>query len=61
MVVSIAVRNVFPFVSKILYWDFPGSPGDKTSPSDAADAGSIPDQGTEIPHDGGCGQKLKTN
>ena len=31
-------------------WDFPGSPVVKNLPSNAADAGSIPGQGTKIPH-----------
>ena len=31
-------------------WDFPGSPVVKTPPSNAEDVGSIPGQGTKIPH-----------
>ena len=30
--------------------DFPGGPVVKTSPPNAGDLGSIPDQGAEIPH-----------
>ena len=39
--------------------DFPGSPVVKTLPSNAGGVGSIPGQGTKIPHAMGCGQKLK--
>ena len=36
---------------KIQYhWDFPGGPVVKNSPSNAGDTGSIPGQGTKIPH-----------
>ena len=31
-------------------WDFPGIPVVKNPPSNAGDIGSIPDQGTKIPH-----------
>ena len=31
-------------------WDFPGGPVVKNPPSNAGDTGSIPDQGTKIPH-----------
>ena len=31
-------------------WDFLGGPGVKTSPSNAGSMGSIPGQGTKIPH-----------
>ena len=34
-------------------WDFPGGPGVKNPPSNAGDAGSIPGQGTKIPHAAG--------
>ena len=33
--------------------DFPGGPMVKNPPSKAGDAGSIPDQGTKIPHAAG--------
>ena len=33
-----------------MYRDFPGGPVVKTSPSNAGGAGSIPGQGTKIPH-----------
>ena len=33
-------------------WDFPGGPVVKNSPSNARDVGSIPGQGTKIPHAG---------
>ena len=32
------------------YWDFPGGPGVKSPDCHAGDAGSIPGQGTKIPH-----------
>ena len=31
-------------------WDFPGGPVVKNPPSSAGDVGSIPGQGTKIPH-----------
>ena len=31
-------------------WDFPGGPVVKTSPSSSGGVGSIPSQGTKIPH-----------
>ena len=31
-------------------WDVPGSPVVKSLPSNAGDTGSIPGQGTKIPH-----------
>ena len=31
-------------------WDFPGGPVVKNLPSSAGDVGSIPGQGTKIPH-----------
>ena len=31
-------------------WDEPGGPVVKNSPSNAADEGSVPGQGTKIPH-----------
>ena len=34
-------------------WDFPGGPEVKNPPSNAGDAGSIPDQGTKIPRSSG--------
>ena len=39
--------------------DFPRGPVVKTRPSNAGGVGSIPGQGTKIPHDVGCDQKLK--
>ena len=33
-----------------LFWDFPGGPGVKTSPSNARGAGSIPGGGAKIPY-----------
>ena len=33
-------------------WDFPGGPVVKDPPSKAGDVGSIPGQGTKIPHEG---------
>ena len=32
------------------FWDFPGSPVVKTSPSNAEGVGLIPGQGAKIPH-----------
>ena len=37
--------------------DFSSSPVVKTSPSNAGGIGSIPGQGTKIPHATGCSQK----
>ena len=34
-------------------WDFPGGPVVKNLPGNAGDAGSIPGQGTKIPHAAG--------
>ena len=34
-------------------WDFPGGPVVKNLPSNAGDVGSIPGQGTKIPHAAG--------
>ena len=34
-------------------WDFPGGPVVKNQPSNAGDVGSIPGQGTKIPHAAG--------
>ena len=31
-------------------WDFPGGPVVKNPPSNSGDTGSIPRQGTKIPH-----------
>ena len=36
---------------KSIVWDFPGGPMVKTSPCNAEGAGSVPGQGTKIPHD----------
>jgi len=33
-----------------MFRDFPGGPGVKTSPSNAGGGGSIPSQGTKMPH-----------
>ena len=33
-----------------IIWDFPGGPAVKNPPCNAGDAGSIPGQGTKIPH-----------
>ena len=38
---------------KISYWDFPGGPVVKNPPYNAGDVGSIPGQGTKIPHAAG--------
>ena len=46
---------------KIFLVDFPGGPGVKNSPSNAGSAGSIPGQGTRIPHAEQYGQKIKIN
>ena len=35
------------------YWDFPGGPVVKNLPYRAGDTGSIPGQGTKIPHAAG--------
>jgi len=35
---------------KTQFWDLPGGPVIKTSPSDAGGAGLIPGQGVKIPH-----------
>ena len=43
----------FPFAIvnlKVEPWDFPGGSMGKTSPFNAGGAGSIPGQGTKIPH-----------
>ena len=46
----------YPFISKIFNienihkWDSPGGPVVKNLPCHAGDAGSIPSQGTKIPH-----------
>ena len=37
-------------LKKYIPWDFPGDPVVKNPPSNAGDAGSIPGQGTKIPH-----------
>ena len=37
-------------IKKYITRDFPGGPAVKSSPSNAGGAGSIPGQGTEIPH-----------
>ena len=37
-------------IKKWAEWDFPGGPVVKNSPCNAGDAGSIPGQGTKIPH-----------
>ena len=42
-----------------MYWDFPGGPVVKTSPSNAEGAGSIPGWGAKIPH--ASGQKNPKN
>ena len=39
-----------PVLRTLSLWDFPGGPVVKNLPSNAGDAGSIPGQGTEIPH-----------
>ena len=39
------------------FWDYPGGPVVKTPPSNAGGVGSIPGQGTKVPHAAGCGQK----
>ena len=41
-----------------MFWDLPGGPVIKTSPSNAGGAGSTPGQGAKIPH--ASGQKTKT-
>ena len=38
--------------STVTNWDFTGGPVVGNPPSNAGDAGSIPGQGTEIPHNG---------
>ena len=38
------------FNSEHIKWDFPGGPVVKNLPYNAGDAGSIPGQGTKIPH-----------
>ena len=40
-------------------WNFPGGPGVKNPPSNAGDTGSIPGQGTKIPHAVWHSQKRK--
>ena len=37
-------------VFKTIYWNFPGGPVVKNLPSNVRDVGSIPGQGTKIPH-----------
>ena len=39
-----------PWEDYIHTWDFPGGPVVKNPPSNAGDMGSIPGQGTKIPH-----------
>ena len=45
------IRSVYLIVleSKV-FWDFPGGPVVKTSPSNAGDVGSIPGRAAKIPH-----------
>ena len=42
-------------------WDFPGGPVVKTLPSNSADMGLIPGQGTKIPHATWCSQRKTTS
>ena len=37
-------------IKEALFWDFPGGPAVRTSPSKAGGAGLIPGQRTKIPH-----------
>ena len=37
-------------LKKSKHWNFPGGPVVKNQPSNAGDLGSIPGQGTKIPH-----------
>ena len=48
-------------LSKNKHRDFPSGPVFKTLPSNAGGMGSIPGQGTKIPHAVGCGKTLKKN
>ena len=45
----------------IYFWDFPGSLEIKTLPFQYRGHGSIPGQGTKIPHAPLCGQKNNRN
>ena len=44
-----------------MFKDFPGGPGLKNSLCNAGDVGSIPGQGTKIPHATQQGQKINKN
>ena len=49
----------FNFVDESFrFGNFPGGPVIKNPPCNAGDVGSVPGQGTEIPHDGGLVAKL---
>ena len=45
LLLNLSISNQNPH-----YWDFPGGPGVKSLDCHAGDAGSIPGQGTKIPH-----------
>ena len=45
LLLNLSISNQKPH-----YWDFPGGPGVKSPDCHAGDAGSIPGQGTKIPH-----------
>ena len=47
---TIRQTNALNTTLKTVSEDFPGGPVVKTSPSNAGDVGSIPGQGTKIPH-----------
>ena len=53
---SWAVSTLWMKVS--CFGNFPGGPVVKNPPCNAGDVGSVPGQGTEIPHDGGLVAKL---
>ena len=44
------VRIIPKSAYEVLMWDFPGGSVVKSSPSSAGGVGSVPGQGTKIPH-----------
>ena len=53
MGVATTLENNLVLYTKVEHWDFPGGPVVKNPPYNAGDAGSIPGQGTKIPHAAG--------
>ena len=50
---NLEVKNIITEILKLNGWDFPGGPVVKNLPYNAGDTGSIPGQGTKIPHAAG--------